>query len=150
MINGSCVALLFFINSFFFPLFFVGELEKSQLTAKEDNEKIRSLEGTMWLKSFFFFKFLSLPSLDNQNIVFLSSITEQVVEHHLQDIDNLSIPSDIGGDEGDHFDASQPVASKWYLFFHFPIPFYNVVTEDFVNFIQMEISAISKHKNCIS
>ena len=37
---------------FFFPLFFVGELEKSQLTAKEDNEKIRSLEGTMWLKSF--------------------------------------------------------------------------------------------------
>ena len=50
------------------------------------------------------------------------------MEHHLQDIDNLSIPSDIGDDEGDHFDASQPVASKWYLFFHFPIPFYNVVT----------------------
>ena len=96
------------------------------------------------------YKFLSLLSLDNQYIVFLSSITEQVVEHHLQDIDNLSIPSDIGHDEGDHFDASQPVASKWYLFFHFPIPFYNGVTEDFVNFIQTEISAISKHKNCVS
>ena len=82
--------------------------------------------------------------------MFLSSITEQVVEHHLQDIDNLSIPSDIGDDERDHFDASQPVASKWYLFSHFPIPFYNVVTEDFVNFIQTEISAISKHKNCVS
>ena len=77
---------------------------------------------------FFFFKFFFLPRLDKQNIVFLSSITEQVVEHHLQDIDNLSIPSDIGDDEGDHFDASQPVASKWCLFFHFPIPFYNVVT----------------------
>ena len=121
--------LVIFHQFLFFPLFFVGELEKSQLTAKEDNEKIRSLEGTMWLKSFFFFfKFLSLPSLDNQNIVFLSSITEQVVEHHLQDIDNLSIPSDIGDDEGDHFDAPQPVASKWCLFFRFPIPFYNVVT----------------------
>ena len=142
--------LVIFHQFLFFSLFFVGVLEKSQLTAKEDNEKIRSLEGTMWLKSFFFFKFLSLPSLDNQNIVFLSSITEQVVEHHLQDIANLSIPSDIGDDEGDHFDASQPAASKWCLFFHFPIPFYNVVTEDFVNFIQMEISAISKHKNCIS
>ena len=77
---------------------------------------------------FFFLKFIYKPSQVKQNIVFLSSITEQVVEHHLQDIDNLSIPSDIGDDEGDHFDASQPVASKWCLFFHFPIPFYNVVT----------------------
>ena len=44
--------LVIFHQFLFFPLFFVGELEKSQLTAKEDNEKIRSLEGTMWLKSF--------------------------------------------------------------------------------------------------
>ena len=47
-----CLAVIFLLNPFLFP-FFVGELEKSQLTAKEDSEKIRSLEGTMWLKSFF-------------------------------------------------------------------------------------------------
>lgn len=60
--------------------FLKGELEKSQLNAKEDNEKIRSLE-------------------------------EQVMEHYLQDIDNLSIPNDTGDDEGDHIDATQPVAN---------------------------------------
>ena len=42
----------YFLLNPFYSLFFVGELEKSQLTAKEDSEKIRSLEGTMWLKSF--------------------------------------------------------------------------------------------------
>ena len=51
----------------FFPPFFVGELEKSQLTAKEDNEKIRSLEGTMWLKSFFFFFQISFSPQPRQS-----------------------------------------------------------------------------------
>lgn len=57
-----------------------------------------------------------------QNIVLLSSITEQVMEHYLQDIDNLSIPNDTGDDEGDQIDATQPVASKWHLVFHSTVP----------------------------
>ena len=44
-----------------------------------------------------------------------SFITEQVMEYHLQAIDDLSIPNDTDSNEGDHIDATRPVTSKCHL-----------------------------------
>ena len=55
-------------------------------------------------------------------IVDLFCVTEQVMEYHLQAIDELSISNDSDAEEGDHVDAIQPVTSKYCQIhvFHFP------------------------------
>lgn len=38
-------------------------------------------------------------------------VSEQVMEYHLQAIDELSIPNDSDVDDGDHLDTALPVTS---------------------------------------
>ena len=38
-------------------------------------------------------------------------VTEQVMEYHLQAIDELSIPNDSDVEDGDHLDAALPITS---------------------------------------
>ena len=46
-------------------------------------------------------------------------VAEQVMEYHLQAIDELSIPNDSDVEEGDHVDAIHPITSKYCKVFHF-------------------------------